>query len=110
MSLDSLATLRSEAETSLASAVDLSSLTDWERDGILKSLSHGPNEGNQSVILVHPADAENTTHRVEVKDVRIPEFDAKLNSRLVEEFRKEGVPEQHVDLMAKLVFHWLKPR
>ncbi|MCA9222504.1 MAG: HDIG domain-containing protein [Planctomycetales bacterium] len=85
-------------------------LTDWERDGILKSLSHGPNEGNQSVILVHPADAENTTHRVEVKDVRIPEFDAKLNSRLVEEFRKEGVPEQHVDLMAKLVFHWLKPR
>ena len=31
MSLDSLATLRSEAEATLASAVDLSSLTDWER-------------------------------------------------------------------------------
>ena len=31
MSLDSLATLRAEAETSLASAVDLASLIEWER-------------------------------------------------------------------------------
>jgi hypothetical protein len=81
---------------------------DFEQNGLLQSLEHGLNEGNQAEIRVYLKDTVPTTaHTVKVPQVRFLEAVSKFQFRLVEELQEEYTtgPEQ----VAAHLFNWLRP-
>lgn len=93
--------------THFAAAVK-SALKNVEQDGLLENPEHTTEQGSLTTLLVHPVgDLE---HRVDVKDVRIAEASPVIEQRLFTDLRASNLPADKVDVLAKLVFHWLKPQ
>jgi putative nucleotidyltransferase with HDIG domain len=87
-------------------------MSSYERDGLLDELQHERNQADMSALLVHPlgSDQPASEHRVLVDDVRIAAVPRVLEQRLYTELRASGLPADKVDVVGKLVFHWLKSR
>lgn len=83
---------------------------DYERDGLLVQLEHQFEEGSQTSIEVHPKGRSDVTHRVEVANVRIAQATTNLKSRLHDGFQAAGLPEAHLDTLARLVTNWLNTK
>jgi putative nucleotidyltransferase with HDIG domain len=84
-------------------------MQDIERHGLLTEL-HERGEGSVTAIYVHPVGDPAAMQRVEPKNVRIAEVAPVLEQRLFTQLRSSALPPDKVDVLGKLVFHWLKPR
>jgi len=80
---------------------------DYEKDGLLVQLEHQFEEGSQTSIEVLPKGRPDIMHRVEVANVRIAHATTNLKSRLHDGFQAAGLPEAHLDTLARLVANWL---
>jgi putative nucleotidyltransferase with HDIG domain len=87
-----------------------SAMKNIESRGLLKDLEHGMDDFNLTAIMVHPLGDPGLMQRVEVKDVRIAEVSVNLEQWLLESLRTSNLPVENVDVVGKLVFHWLRPR
>ncbi len=84
-------------------------LEPFEKTGLLKSLEHSIELGNQRSILVYPTARSEDTSEVEVARVRHAEVVAQLPERVSEKFRITfAQPESLV--VAKMVNHYLIPK
>ncbi|MDZ4847956.1 MAG: HDIG domain-containing protein [Pirellulaceae bacterium] len=78
-----------------------------EETGLLKSLSHKIDEGNQAFIRVFESGQESKAVDVEVSRVRFAEVSAKLREAMIREFRREfNMPEAEV--VAGLVSNFIQ--
>lgn len=78
--------------------------------GLLKDLEHGMDDFNLTSIHVHPLGDPGHLQRVEVREVRIAEVAVNLEQWLLEALRTSNLPVENVDVVGKLVFHWIRPR
>ncbi len=85
-------------------------IADFERVGLLETLSHNPDQGSHKAILVHPIGNEKHTERVEVEDVRLAEVTGTLAERITSGLQSAGYSDAHIAVIAPLVEHWLKLR
>lgn len=93
----------------LQSAVERA-MQEIERNGLLETLQHDFDQGNQTAILVHPVGSPGNLHRAEVAEVRIIDVIPVLEQRLFTELRASPLPQDKIDVVGRLLFNWLKPR
>ncbi|MEQ8790775.1 MAG: HDIG domain-containing protein [Pirellulaceae bacterium] len=82
--------------------------SDFRENGLLESLQHELNEGNQTEIRVFPKGNPDAAHTVRVSQVRIGEAAGTLHRRLVEELEDAKTPG--AEQVAGHLFNWLRPK
>jgi putative nucleotidyltransferase with HDIG domain len=86
----------------------LLAFSEFRENGMLKSLQHELNEGNQTEIRVFPKGNPDDSHTVRVSQVRIGEAAGVLYERLVEELQDAKMPG--AEQVARHLFNWLRPQ
>ncbi len=104
-----VATIGDQANRDKLDSVLVSIFQPIEELGLLKTLNHDIDRGNQRWIRVFPSGQENKVITVEIEKVRIAEVFTSLKSKLKSEFRREfNRPEAEV--VADLVQNFLSSR
>jgi len=104
------AALRDDAELARFERAVQGAFAKFEQDGLLTTLDHDLGGGSQISIMVHAKDQPNEAHRVEVRDVRIPEAQARLKPTLRREFEAVGFPVRQLDTLTELVYTWISKK
>ena len=107
---DALSAIRSmlaeQSQLDKFDAVMRSIIEPFEQTGLLKSLEHAIELGNQRSILVYSTGSPNSAQEFEVARVRHAEVVAQLPDRVIDEFR-EAFPQTESLIVAKMVKHYL---
>ena len=81
---------------------------EFGENGLLESLQHELNQGNQNEIKVYPKGDPSAAHTVAVAQVRIGEVADDIGKRLAEELEHNQIAEPAE--VAKRLYAWLRPR
>jgi len=83
---------------------------EYEKSGLLVTLQHDLDQGNQSEITVYPQGNRSNARQVEVALVRVGEIRGRLRAKLLEELvatNLAGMNEEAVELVGNRLFTWL---
>ena len=102
---------RDDGLTQLRHSVDMA-FYPLERDGLLTTLQHNPEDGSMDEIKVVNRGATDTNlgRRIDTADVRIAIAAEVLQEKLLTEIRNQSNYIGNPELVARRIFHWLRPR
>lgn len=87
-------------------------MTDIYKFGLLQALTHGPDDGNQSFILVYPAAQPDVSEPVEVSNVRIAQVGQRLTKFVKDAFRVQYKSDDPDDApkVGEMISQWIVTR
>lgn len=103
-------TLEKDEKLETVRAAVANAFNEIDKQGLLEDLEHGFGDGSMQEIEVYPKGNIDNGRRVDVSKVRIAETSDGIHNNLLAEFGKEGETFPDTEMIADLIYTWMKPQ